>query len=150
MADKVDLYPFTVFNFKVSIGVDDSPLASFAEASGLTKEFDPIEYRSGNAAERAVQKIPGLYKVPNIVLKRGYSKNTELFEWFQEVIDGKADYRRDGYVALLGEDKKEVLQWDFFNAWPIKLEGPSLNGKNNEVAIESLELAYERLTFKTL
>lgn len=150
MADKVDLYPFTVFNFRVSLGMDDSPLASFAEASGLTKEFDPIEYRSGNAAERSVQKIPGLYKVANVVLKRGFSKNAELFEWFQETIDGKPDYRRDGIVSLLGEDKKEVLQWYFYNAWPIKLEGPSLNGKNNEVAIESLELAYERLAFKAL
>ena len=31
------------------------------------------------------------------------------------------------------------------NAWPVKIEGPSLNASANEVAIESLELAHEGL-----
>jgi len=32
-----------------------------------------------------------------------------------------------------------------FGAWPMKWQGPSLNGKGNEVAMESMELAHEGL-----
>jgi phage tail-like protein len=38
---------------------------------------------------------------------------------------------------------KPVTRWNFKNAWPCKYEGPKLNAKGNEVAIETLELACE-------
>ena len=58
--------------------------------------------------------------------------------------------RGSGAIVLLSEDKKPVLRWEFFEAWPAKLDGPSLNAKNNEVAIETLELVVEKLEFKKL
>ena len=63
------------------------------------------------------------------------------------VLDGKTE-RRSGAIVLLSEDKKPVLRWEFYEGWPSKLEGPSLNAKNNEIAIESMEIAVERLEFK--
>jgi phage tail-like protein len=38
-----------------------------------------------------------------------------------------------------------VARWTFENAWPSKYDGPTLSGKGNEVAIESLEPAHEGL-----
>jgi len=37
------------------------------------------------------------------------------------------------------------VRWSFREAWPRKLDGPTFNAKNNEVAIESLEIVVEHL-----
>jgi phage tail-like protein len=59
-------------------------------------------------------------------------------------IEGDVD-RQQGYIALLNEDRAEVMRWNFRQAWPTKYTGPSLNAKNNEIAMETLELAIEDL-----
>jgi len=37
------------------------------------------------------------------------------------------------------------MRWTFYNAWPTKYEISSLQGKGNDVVIESLEIAHERM-----
>lgn len=149
MAETADAgYPFTAFNFQVF--VDDKDVGGFSECSGLNMETDVIEYRTGHD-DHSMHKIPGLKKFTNIILKRGFTKDNYLYTWRKTVLDGKTTgNRRSGAIVLLGEDKKPVLRWEFYEAWPAKLEGPSLNAKNNEIAIETLELAVERLEFKTV
>jgi phage tail-like protein len=60
---------------------------------------------------------------------------------------GGATALTDGPTALglPGLDKLPVAVWFFRNALPEKLQGPSLNAKSNEIAIETLELAHEGL-----
>ena len=111
-------------------------------------ETDVIEYRTGNE-DHTVRKLPGLKKFTNLVLKRGFMKDAAAWEWRKKVLDGLTE-RRSGSISLLGEDKKPVLQWTFYGGWPTKLEGPSLNAKNNEFAVETLELAIEKLEFKVM
>ena len=48
-------------------------------------------------------------------------------------------------ITLLDEQRQAVLRWHLRNAWPVKIEGPTLNATGNEVAIETLELAHEGL-----
>jgi phage tail-like protein len=133
--------PYAAFNFVVEIG---GAVAGFSECSGLTTETDPIEYRNGDDPLH-VRKIPGLHKSSNIVLKRGYTTDTELWKWRQAVIQGTHD-RRDGSIALQDETgDKVVLRWLFRAGWPRKWEGPTFNAKNNEVAIETLEIACEEI-----
>src|SRR6185369_8578827 len=113
-----------------------------SECSGLTMDTDVIEYRTGVDPFLSVRKLPGLRKYTNIVLKRGFTTSDYLWVWRKMVIEPKKGevYRRSGQIVLLGEDKEEVLRWKFYDAFPSKLEGPGLNAKNNEVAIETLEL----------
>ena len=138
-ADRAD--PYSAFNFRVEI--DGITVAGFSECSGLTTETDHIEYRTGVEDIRA-RKIPGQYKVPNLVLKRGYTTAKELWEWRKKVINGQTD-RRSGSIMLLDESRKPALEWKFTAGWPCKWEGPTLNAKNNEVAIETLEICHEGL-----
>ena len=35
--------------------------------------------------------------------------------------------------------------WKIYKAWPVKVDGPSLNAMGDEVAFETLELAHEGL-----
>ena len=139
MPDRND--PYGAFNFLVEI--DGVTVAGFTEASGLETEQDIIEYRNGDE-DITVRKLPGLKKFTNISLKRGFTGSDELWEWRKTVMDGRIE-RRSGAIVLLNEGREEVARWEFFEGWPSKWEGPALNAKNSEVAIESLEIAHERL-----
>jgi phage tail-like protein len=60
------------------------------------------------------------------------------------VIDGQTK-RTAGSIILLDESRKPALRWNFREGWPSKWEGPGLNGKTSEVAIETMEIAHEGL-----
>jgi phage tail-like protein len=139
-------YPYPAYNFKVSVtNVDtgDTVSGSFAEASGLTVDVQPIEYRDGTD-DSTVRKVRGLRKQSNITLKRGISGHVGFWNWVLLGINGDVD-RQQGYIALLNEDRVEVMRWNFKQAWPTKYTGPSFNAKNNEIAMETLELVVEDL-----
>jgi phage tail-like protein len=38
------------------------------------------------------------------------------------------------------------MVWTLNNAWPTKITGTNLKSEGNEVAVESIELAFETLT----
>jgi phage tail-like protein len=136
--------PFSAFNFLVEI--DGVTVAGFSECSGLTTETDIIEYRVGSE-DITVRKLPGLKKFTNISLKRGYTNSKELWEWRKKVLDGKTE-RQSGSIVLLNEARQPALRWNFREGWPNKWEGPTFNAKNNEVAIETMEIAHEGLVLE--
>ena len=133
--------PYGQFNFLVEI--DGVVQGGFSECSGLTTDTNMFEYREGNEIT-TTRKLPGLMKYNNIVLKRGWTQDRKLWDWRKKVIDGKTQ-RQSGTVVLLGEDRSPVLRWNFREGWPSKWEGPALNAKTSEVAIETLEIAHEGL-----
>jgi phage tail-like protein len=65
--------PYQQFNFLIDI--DGITEAGFMEASGLTTDTDPIDYREGNDNKLTVRKLSGLRKYTNITLKRGYTQD---------------------------------------------------------------------------
>jgi phage tail-like protein len=139
--------PFASFNFLVEI--DSVTKAGFSECSGLTMETDPIEYRNGNEPG-TVRKIPGLpNKFSNITLKMGMTQNTDLWKWRKTVMDGRTE-RHSGSITLLNEERQPVVRWTFREGWPRKLDGPTFNAKNNEIAISTLEIVIEDLTMETV
>jgi phage tail-like protein len=133
--------PFASFNFLVEI--DGVTKAGFSECSGLSMETDAIEYRTG-PEDITVRKLPGLKKFGNITFKRGFTKDAGLWKWRKTVLDGKTE-RHTGSITLLNEARQPSVRWNFREAWPRKLDGPTFNAKNNEVAIESLEIVIEGL-----
>lgn len=137
--------PYRGFNFRLEIG--GLTVASFSEAAGLVAEGDAVDYREGDEKVNWVRKLIGLRKFNNITLKRGYTKNRELWNWFGKISNGVND-RRDGAIVLMDEARQDVLRWEFVKAWPNKIEGPTLNAANNEVTMESVELCHEGLSIK--
>lgn len=133
--------PYKAFNFRVEI--EGIARAAFSEVGGLESETAVIEYRVGGEP-RTVRKLPGLTKYANIVLRRGITQDPELWNWRQSVVRGNVD-RRNGSIFLLDDDGTEVVRWNFFQGWIAKWEGPALNAKANEVAIETIEIAHEGL-----
>jgi len=131
--------PYGQFNFIVEI--DGVVQGGFSEASGLGTDTNVIEYREGNEIT-TTRKLPGLMKYNNIVLKRGWTSNKALWEWRKKVLDGETE-RQSGSIVLLDEARNPALRWNFREGWPSKWEGPALNAKTSEVAIETLEIAHE-------
>jgi phage tail-like protein len=104
-----------------------------------------IEYRVGSDKTNSVRKLPGLNKYANIVLKRGITQNRDLWNWRKAIEDGTPD-RRNGVIILLDDARNEVVRWRFSEGWVAKYDGPDLNAKANDVAIETVEIAHEGLT----
>lgn len=142
MADGARIDPFSQFNFIIEI--DGVAAGGFSECSGLTTDTNIIEYREGNDKLGTVRKQPGTIKYSNLVLKQGATKNRTLWDWRKKVIDGKTE-RKGGSIVLLDEARQPALRWNFREGWPSKLEGPALNAKTSEVAVETLEIAHEGL-----
>jgi phage tail-like protein len=134
--------PYANFNFLVEI--DGVTQAGFQEVSGLGAEVSVIEYREGADKTNTVRKLPGLIRYSSIVLKRGFTQDRSLWNWFKRVLDGTVQ-RSSGTITLVDSARNPVLRWNFREGWPSKWEGPALNGKCNEIAIETLVIEHEGL-----
>ncbi|MEH1867434.1 MAG: phage tail protein [Nostoc sp.] len=134
--------PYQQFNFLVEI--DRITRAGFMECSGLTTDTDMIDYREGADLVMNVRKLSGLRKYTNIVLKRGYTNNVELWKWRNSVIQGKPE-RRSAEIILLDENRDVVMRWKIEEAWISKWESGPFNAKTNDVAVETVELVHEGL-----
>lgn len=139
-------YPVSTFHFQVEWG---GTRIGFTEVSGLTVELQPIDYREGSSLEYQVSKMPGIPQYSNITLKRGvFRSDNEFFQWLNTVKMNNIE-RRDITISLLNEEHEPVMVWKIKDAWPCKVEGPSLNSTGNEVAVESIELCHEGLVIET-
>jgi phage tail-like protein len=128
------------FNFKVEIeGVTQG---AFRNVEGLETETEIVEYQDGD--DIILRKRPGRTKYANLVFKRGYINNDELWQWRKKVIDGLVE-RKSGSVILCADDGSEIMRYNFFEAWPCKWKGFSLDGKGTDVNVEEIELAVEKV-----
>ena len=151
-------YPLTKMNFLVSIPDLAGSMAAFSEVSGIEASVDVVEFRQGNAHSLAPVKIPGLVKHGNITLKMGYTIGNGFKKWIQECVSetrGAMPRKtvtielldiRDGAPNAAYDTVKDKIIWILKEAWVTKYSGPDLNASASEVAIETVELAYEELT----
>jgi phage tail-like protein len=137
---------------------------TFSEVSGLNAEMETEEYREGGK-NVGPHKLVKWGKYPNLVFKRGVTMNPDLWDWSYSIVFKNGNpARKNGLVLLTdrgsgitaatggptsfglpGIDRLPIAVWFFKNALPEKLQGPVLNAKSNEIAIETLELAHEGL-----
>jgi phage tail-like protein len=135
--------PYRSFNFRVEI--DGSPVAAFSEVSGLAAEGDAVDYREGKDAVNSVRKLVGLRKYGVITLKRGYTKNTAMWDMYTATATGASNARNNGTIVLRDETQKDVLFFHFTGGFINKIEGAHMLASGNEIAIESAELVIETL-----
>jgi phage tail-like protein len=138
--------PFAAFNFVVQLVDDDGEnriVAGFSECSGLESTLEVEEYQEGGVNNR-VYKFPSTFSFTNITLKHGVTTNESLRQWHNELLQGNVK-RRNGLVILLNESREAVLAWKFERGLPVKYTAPDFNAAQNEVAVETLEIAHERL-----
>ena len=140
--------PYTQFNFSVDLGDGNTegPRAGFQEMSEIGTELAVIEYRNGNSKENAPIKLTGLSKAGNVTLKRGVIGSLDLYQWLDQIRNGDQNALRTVTVQLMNEDHSAVVQtWKLLRARIIKHTSGPFNAKGNDVAMEEIVLACERI-----
>jgi phage tail-like protein len=134
---------FRAFQFMVE--ADGISQAHFQEVGGLDATIDLIEYREGGDM-LGVRKLPGQTKHSNLSLKRGYTADQQLWTWFEDVMTGRTErIRRNISVVQLDMTGREVMRWNLYQAFPVKYTAAAYNAKGNDLSVEAVEFAYERI-----
>ena len=131
------------------VEIDDQiEIGRFSEVSGLQIDVDVEEYVEGGE-NGFVHKLPGRMKWPNLVLKRGITKDDVFMKWFQDAVgDGMAERsgkskRTSAAITLLGPDGTTRLRkWNIVDAMPVRWTGPSFATDSTGAAVEELEIAH--------
>lgn len=133
--------PYAAYDFTVSI--DGRTVAGFSAVSGLRMELDTVAYREGGVDDH-VHQLPGQFAHANLRLERGLTDQTGFFDWIQAVMGGRLE--RKTVVLELRTDRRDDAPWgwEFAGAYPVAWSGPDLRASGGGVAVESVELAYER------
>jgi phage tail-like protein len=151
-----EFMPFQVFRFEVEFsrasldpaqpeGTEaDLCRGAFAECSGLEATMEPKVIKEGGRNYGAAQRM-GQITFATVVLKRGMTKNRDLWKWFWLVGQGAYAYRLNARVRMLDEAGEEVLVWQLERAMPVKFKAADMNAKGSDVGIEELHIAHEGL-----
>jgi len=135
--------PLPVFCFKVQWDLGGE--AFFKGISGLTYETEIVPVKEGGVNDTTFQ-LPGATKWANIVMKQGFTSSSALIKWREEWIKGQ--FRRlSGTIIMLDTALQSKAQWKFTRGWPTKWSMAELDASKNELAIETLEIAHEGLTY---
>ncbi|MGA1792190.1 MAG: phage tail protein [bacterium] len=150
--------PFSDRNYELFVG--DERLAVFEDASIITEpETEIIEYKEGDPTEgiptysslagmhKVLGKHPGRTKYSNMILKRGYLDSGVLWDWYESIAEGAVSgIHKIGSVVVSKPGSAEPLgRYNFFEAWPSKWKGFTLDGKGSDVNVEEIELAIEKV-----
>lgn len=150
--------PFTSFNFHVAFTLpgEEKELCEgkFSECAGLEMNMEVKTIKEGGNNLEQIH-LAGPLTYGQLTLKRGMTSSFDLWDWFERIQEER-NLRVDGEVHMLsslhmskdqnppGKRNKDVV-FKLTNCLPIKVVAPSLSAKDGEVAIEELQLAYERL-----
>lgn len=89
-------------------------------------------------------KLPGNAQTDNITLRRGLMCSTVLWNWFEEIQQGKwAEQRRNGSLTVYDQKSQPQARFQFFNAWASSYSISELSAGSNDYEIEELEIACE-------
>lgn len=146
--------PFTTFNFEVIFTLDDEKLcgAAFAECDGLEMTMEPKTYQEGGNNLAQIHLV-GPVTYSQLTLKRGLTRSLDLWQWFDRVLQGEHDLRVNGLIVMydsrgVSEDRDDdhaVATFYLSRCLPVKIKAPGLNAAEGGVAIEEMQVAYERL-----
>jgi len=146
------------FYIELSLEGSSDPVdAIFMECSGFKRtqeiveacEVTPQKWGTANASAGLVvrTKIPGNLKSNNLVLKRGLTCSSSLWQWFDDVQMGNwGELRRDGSVTIYDQASTPQARFQFARAWPTRYTIADLNASSNDFEIEEVELACEDFT----
>jgi phage tail-like protein len=152
--------PLLGYRFVLELGFIQ--VAGFSECTGLSLETKFMEYREGGRNVGPL-KFPEFGAVSNVTLRRGLVPGANvdtLLNWHLDVMrgtfDGGAnpnkrkpspddDIDKRCAIVLQNEAGKEVKRWNLVRAFPAKWSGPEMKAMSSDLAMETLELAYEAL-----
>jgi phage tail-like protein len=129
-----------------AVEVDGLDLAFFTACSGMSLEFEVMEYKNimKKGGVKTTTKVPGRAKYSEVVLKRGFTPSKDLHDWFKTVTDAKDKVPyKTGAIVVYDRESAEVARFSLLNMWPSKMSVSDLNASTDEVMIEELTMQHE-------
>jgi phage tail-like protein len=127
--------------------VDGVDIGRFEEVSGLEVSIETEDVQEGGQ-NSFVHKLPGRMSWPNIVLKRGVTRQDNLLRWLNESsgeqfsANGNRLVRKTAAITLLDRAGTRLRSWDFTDAYPVKWTGPRFAAGATDAASEELEITH--------
>jgi phage tail-like protein len=142
MADRED--PLVAFKFGLEI--EGKLSGYFTQVTGIGSETEVIQQKVVNSetGETIIQQIPGRLSWTPVTMKRGVTSSMDIWEWRQDVVDGKIDDARTNCsIVAYSQDNTEIARWNFENAWPSKVVGPEMDAGSTNYTIEDVTIVHE-------
>ena len=145
-----EYYPPPAFHFKVEF-FDIGPKqvdAWFQSVSGLdvTMETEQVKEAGEN---RFTHELPVRATFPDLVLKRGFAKDSALVKWCKDHFNSLKVQPISVLVYLLDAEHKPLSVWILNGCWPKKWAFSEMNAEQNNIFIETFELHYDYFTLQT-
>lgn len=129
------------------VEIDGVKTAGFTKSSAIKQTIGIVEQREGGAIE-VVDVSTSTVTNERITLSRGASNNNELALWWENIRAGHQDERNVSIVKQDGAGN-ELGRRNITGAKIASYEEGDFDGNNNnENAVETIELAWKRLSRK--
>jgi phage tail-like protein len=129
-----------------ALEIDAVSLAWFTGCSGLSLEFDVTTFKEGNGKKVVERKRAGKPKYSEVTLKRGFTTNMAVHDWFKEVVDAeKPTPYKTASIVLYDRLQAEVARFNLEACWPSKMSVSDLSAGSDDVMVEELTIQHEFL-----
>lgn len=157
MPNLIENFPeiLTSCRFYIELKLDGSqdPVDGyFMECKGFKRTQDVVEvcevtpqpWGQAKSGLMIRTKVPGNVKANNITLRRGMTRSTTIWKWFEAVQQGNwAKQLRDGSLTVYDQKGDKQALFQFRGAWPVSYIASDFSASSNDLEIEEMELAIE-------
>ena len=137
-------------SFRYHVEIQGIEVARFSECSGLDFETETFDYKEGGLNSH-VHRFPGRWKFNNITLKKGIASDGKtLWGWVEDMVKNanSGEFTTHNVTITFYDLKGEAMRtWTFQDAYPMKWSASSLTADQNAIAIETLVLAHQGMSF---
>ena len=89
-----------------------------------------------------------VHRYANVLLRRALGSDRRLYTWREAIMAGKKDRRRVEIRQLDESFRPTASSWVLEGAWPCRWAGPIFDANATEIAMEEIELAFERMIWR--
>lgn len=127
--------------YSIQLLIDGRVIPGITAVSGIESSVEPVDEQTTSG----LKKRPGKTKFANITLKRSaVGADAALLEWYRKVLNGSTE-RKSGSIIYLDREGKELMRYNFFEAWPCRWKAPELNANSDANLIEEIEFVVEKV-----
>ena len=120
------------------------PLGLWTKIEGLGMEYQVTEYREGGV-NVYMNKLVGPLKFTNLRLSRPVDSTSPLVMMWLGANQMKVVPQTMAITAMTAAGEA-ITTWNLVGAVPVKWTGPQLDIMSNNVATETLEVAYQEIS----
>lgn len=129
-----------------SLEIDGLTLAYFTACSGISLEFAVVDFSQADGKSVVQSKRPGRPQYSEVVLKRGFTADKALYDWFDSVVQAKDKTAyKTASIVVMDRLAAPVARFNLEQCWPSKLSVSDLSAGSDDVMIEEMTIQHEFL-----